>query len=255
MSGTPATVARTGPNRAALDRRRLSLDVAGAVLLMAAATGAVALALASTGLADARLVRRALVLTLGGGAVVVALAARYLESASFGAANRVTLARAAIVTLLLAMLDESPPHLAVGWVAVTLAVVGLALDGVDGALARRRSEATRFGARFDMETDALLIVALCALAWQLGKAGPWIMLAGALRYLFVAAGRAWPWLARELPPSRRRQTVCVVQIGSLIACLIPPVTPPASQAVALLGLVLLGASFAVDVAWLARGRG
>jgi phosphatidylglycerophosphate synthase len=143
----------------------------------------------------------------------------------------------------------------VGWIAVTLALVGLALDGVDGALARRRSEATRFGARFDMETDALLIVALCALAWQLGKTGPWIMLAGALRYLFVAAGRALPWLARELPPSRRRQTVCVVQIASLILCLLPPLTSPASQVVALLGLVLLAASFAADVAWLARERG
>ena len=103
-----------------------------------------------------------------------------------------------------------------------------------------------------METDALTILVLCALVWQQGKAGVWVLIAGALRYLFVAAGFALPWLKRALPPSRRRQAVCVAQIASLIVCLLPFVTPPASTAVALVGLAALLASFAVDVAWLAR---
>jgi multidrug efflux pump subunit AcrA (membrane-fusion protein) len=38
------------------------------------------------------------------------------------------------------------------------------LDGVDGWLARRHEIASRFGARFDMEVDALLILALSVLA-------------------------------------------------------------------------------------------
>ena len=97
----------------------------------------------------------------------------------------------------------------------------MALDGVDGALARGRGEASEFGARFDMETDALLILVLAALVWQHDKAGAWILLAGLLRYLFVAASYVLPWLGAALPPSRRRQTVCVVQIVSLIGALAP----------------------------------
>jgi hypothetical protein len=103
-----------------------------------------------------------------------------------------------------------------------------------------------------METDALLILVLAALAWSQGKAGAWILLAGALRYVFVAASLVVPWLAAPLPPSRRRQAVCVVQIASLILCLAPFVTLPASVAIGLAGLVVLFGSFAADVAWLAR---
>jgi phosphatidylglycerophosphate synthase len=103
-----------------------------------------------------------------------------------------------------------------------------------------------------METDALLILVLAALASQLNKAGAWILLAGLLRYVFVAASYVWPRLGAELPPSRRRQAVCVAQIASLIAALAPVVVPPWSTALALAGLVLLVWSFGVDVAWLAR---
>ena len=49
----------------------------------------------------------------------------------------------------------------------------------------RSNEASSFGARFDMETDALLILVLAALVWQHGKAGPWILAAGLMRYAFV----------------------------------------------------------------------
>ncbi|HEX5049924.1 MAG TPA: CDP-alcohol phosphatidyltransferase family protein, partial [Gammaproteobacteria bacterium] len=121
-------------------------------------------------------------------------------------------------------------------------------------LARARGETSAFGARLDMETDALLILVLASLAWAYGKAGAWILLAGLLRYLFVAASYALPWLARALPASRRRQAVCVLQIGTLIACVSPLFPPPASGAVALVGLVVLAWSFGVDVAWLARRR-
>ena len=41
-----------------------------------------------------------------------------------------------------------------------------ALDGVDGWLARRSGIASAFGARFDMEIDALLILVLAVLAWR-----------------------------------------------------------------------------------------
>jgi phosphatidylglycerophosphate synthase len=190
-----------------------------------------------------------------GGDLVVLLAERHRVAHSFGLANAATLARGAAAVLLLALAGSAATP-ATGWVAVTIALLGLALDGVDGRVARRRGEVSAFGARFDMETDALLILGLTLLAWQLGKAGPWIVVAGALRYAFVAAGYLFAWLRRPLPQSLRRQTVCVVQIVSLIACLLPPLTPPASAVVGLAGLLVLAGSFAVDIAWLrARAAG
>ncbi len=189
-----------------------------------------------------------------GAALIVTLARRYLDSESFGPANKVTLARAAMAALLLALIGESATG-ALAWFAAVVALFAIALDGVDGWLARNRGDASDFGARFDMETDATLIFAAAALAWQFGKAGPWVLAAGLMRYLFVASGYLLPWLRRPLEQSRRRQTVCVVQALSLTVCLAPPLLPPASDAVALTGLLLLCGSFAADVAWLARRGG
>ena len=103
-----------------------------------------------------------------------------------------------------------------------------------------------------METDALLILGVSILSWQHGKAGPWILAAGAMRYIFVAFGYALPWLKRGLPYSYRRKVVCVVQSLSLISSLVPWLTAPVSALIAFVGLSSLLASFAVDVAWLLR---
>jgi phosphatidylglycerophosphate synthase len=221
-----------------------------AVLLAVAATTGGALLLARW-LGDGAIVWRAASLALVGGGSLLWLAVRHLALPAFGAANAVTLARAVLVLLLIASLGVAATA-AVGWLLVALSLTAAALDGVDGALARSRGEHSEFGARFDMETDALLILVLAALAWQHGKAGVWILGAGLLRYAFVAASYALPWLAAALPPSRRRQAVCVVQIATLIGALVPLVVPPLSVGLALAGLVALVWSFGVDVAWLAR---
>jgi len=89
-----------------------------------------------------------------------------------------------------------------GWTVVAIAVIGVALDGVDGRLARSRNTSSDFGARFDMEIDALLILVLAVLVWNLEKAGMWILAAGLLRYAFVLASYPLPWMERALPRSR-----------------------------------------------------
>jgi phosphatidylglycerophosphate synthase len=178
---------------------------------------------------------------------------QHLPQTRLGAANQVTLVRGALVALLVGLVGEGGDPTQV-WLGVATASLAASLDGLDGWLARRHGTVSGFGARFDMETDAVLIAVLSVLAWELGKAGPWILLAGLMRYLFVAASYAWPWLRRELPPSRRRQTVCVVQIISLILSLAPVVPRPASAVIAAAGLLGLGGSFLIDVLWLARRR-
>jgi phosphatidylglycerophosphate synthase len=174
--------------------------------------------------------------------------------ARFGPANQVTLARAALTALLAGLIGEGIAAGA-GWLAFALALAAAALDGVDGPLARASGMASDFGARFDMETDAALVLVLAVLAWQLGKAGPWVLASGLMRYSFVAAGAAAPWLRRPLPPSFRRKLVCAIQMGVLVAALAPVLAPPATSVLAAAALAALCGSFAVDVAWLRRHSG
>jgi phosphatidylglycerophosphate synthase len=138
----------------------------------------------------------------------------------------------------------------IAWPAVGIASLALVLDGVDGWLARRGGWESAFGARFDMETDALLLLLMTCLIWQLGKAGPWVLLSGAMRYLFLAAATAAPSFRRPLPASQRRRTICVLQIISLLVALLPTVPAPWSEGAAAAGLALLCYSFGADSAWL-----
>ena len=170
-----------------------------------------------------------------------------------GPANLVTGFRA-VLTALLAGAVVVPPTERGAWVLLALSAVAAGLDGVDGHFARRSGMSSAFGARFDMEVDALLIMALAILAWQHGKAGSWVLLSGLLRYAFVAAGWLLPWVSRPLPASRRRQTICVVQIVGLCAAVSPIFPPGASASVAAVSLAALAASFLVDVVWLWRIR-
>lgn len=137
----------------------------------------------------------------------------------FGPANAVTTLRAAIAAALagLVLAEEIP----VGEAALA-AAAALALDGIDGPLARRTKLASDFGARFDMEVDALLVLVLSALVAASGRVGYWVVALGLLRYLWVAAGRLWPALARPLAPSRRRRAICAFTIGALVAALAGP---------------------------------
>ena len=168
----------------------------------------------------------------------------------FGAANGLTLSRAALVALLAGFAGREGAA-EVAWALTAMAAAAFALDGVDGWWARRSGTASDFGARFDGEVDALLILVLAILVLDLGKAGPWVLLAGALRYLFIAAGMVLPALARPLPASEWRRIVCAVQTAALIACLAPWVQGAAAP-MAAVGLCLLAGSFARDVFVLLR---
>lgn len=184
---------------------------------------------------------------------VVRAAGHQHPHARFGAANGVTTIRVGLVALVAALVVARTGAAGV-WLAVALASIEAALDGVDGWLARRQGQASEFGARFDMETDALLILALSVLVWQHDKAGAWVIACGLMRYAFVTAGWVLPWLARPLRSTLRGKTVAVVQIVGLSAALAPIVPAPQSAIVAAGTLAALAWSFAVDIVWLARGR-
>jgi len=172
---------------------------------------------------------------------------------TFGPADRITAVRAVLVVALVLFLGQ-PAGSVIAWSVVGIALVAVLLDGADGWVARRTGTASAFGMRFDMETDAALILALAVLVWRHGKAGPWIVGAGLLRYVFVGAGWVWPWMARPLTPTLRARVICVVQIAALIVAVAPIVPPPASAIVAACGLAALSYSFLVDTLWLVSRR-
>lgn len=169
----------------------------------------------------------------------------------FGPANQVSTTRAALAALVCALAFEPPSERAAALVS-GVALAATLLDGLDGRLARRSGMSSAFGARFDLEIDALLIMALAVVAWRHDKAGAWVLLSGLMRYAFVAAGWVRPRLDRPLPPSLRRQAVCVIQVGGLIITVLPIVARPASAIVAAAALVILTYSFLVDIIWLER---
>jgi len=184
-------------------------------------------------------------------ALIVRYMPRELPSPGLGAANQITLVRATLVVPIAALVLQAAPHesTALWWIA-GVAAAAIVLDGFDGLVARRSRQETRFGARFDMELDAFLMLALSALVWRTGRADAWVLLIGALRYLFVAAGWIWPALTADLPPSFRRKAVCVVQGVALLVCLAPILPAEHAPPVAAAALALLVWSFGVDVIWL-----
>jgi len=238
MSMTPAV--HQGPLRTAL------LSILPVGLATAAAAG---LCAAHFGLSAAYLPTVMLVFALGAVLVLAGLP-RHHPFGSFGAANLTTTARGALVAMLAGLTGERVRDVLA--FATVVAGVAAALDGLDGWLARRTRLASAFGARFDMETDALLILVLAVLAWQSARAGPWVLASGLMRYAFVAAGRVVPCLRQPLPPSQRRKSVAVAQVVALIVALAPVVPAGYGRGVAAAGLAALALSFALDLAWLIR---
>ncbi len=171
----------------------------------------------------------------------------------FGEANQATLLRSGLVCLIGSTLLVSGQDPTVSWHLAGLIAVALALDGVDGFLARRLNLTSDFGARFDMEVDALLLLILSLLVWQTGQAGVWVLLIGLMRYAFVAASWIVKPLAGPLGPSFRRKTVCALQGIALLACLLPPLDQTRSTIIALVALSALVLSFSLDIKALLQG--
>jgi phosphatidylglycerophosphate synthase len=167
---------------------------------------------------------------------------------SLGPANAVTYVRSLLVAGVAALAASGGP----AGTIVVLGVVALALDGVDGIVARRTASASPLGARFDMEVDAFLLLALCVVLAR--GVGPWVLAIGLMRYAFGAAGVLLSWLTAPLPPRFSRKVVAAAQ-GVVLVTAISGVLPSAATVVGLSGaLAALCWSFGRDVVWLAERR-
>ena len=167
-------------------------------------------------------------------------------------ADRVTFARVTLVVGAAAVVAESIEQAVPVAALVTLAALALALDAIDGWVARRTRTAAAFGARFDGEVDALLILVLSVYVAQ--SAGAWVLAIGAARYAFLLAGWVLPWLRSPVPPRYWRKVVAATA-GIVLAVAAANVLPLSlSRAALVVVLALLGESFGRDGWWLWRQR-
>lgn len=193
---------------------------------------------------------------LTGVAVVAAAAFTVIsrERRWSGPADRVTLARTVLIggCATMAVMIVAGTLAARPWWLLALAVPALALDGVDGFVARRTGTSSAAGARLDMEMDAALLLVLSVVA--VGSLGWWVLAVGGMRYAFVLAARFRPALRGTLEFSQFRRVVAALQGVALVVGLAPAVPLAAGRAVVAVALTLLVVSFARDIRTLETSR-
>jgi phosphatidylglycerophosphate synthase len=176
----------------------------------------------------------------------------YTGARALGPADWVTLVRASLVGCVTVLTADSfrtpvPVRLLVG-----IATVALALDWLDGQVARRTGTVSPLGTRFDYEIDAFLLLVLSA--YVATSLGIWVVAIGAMRYAFLTAGRILPWLRAPLPSTLWGKTVAVVQ-GIVLVVAAAGVLPHRwTVTMVALSLALLVESFSHSVVFLWRRR-
>jgi phosphatidylglycerophosphate synthase len=229
-SGTPSTV-----RIAAV----LGMPATAAVLGVVSATAGLGIAGWIAGLA-----------TGAGATALIATARIRSDQPTMHPADWVTLTRALLAAGVAGLVADSFGRPASVTALVTLAAIALALDAVDGQVARRTGTATPLGGRLDGEVDAFLILLLSIAVSQVY--GSWVLVIGAARYALLVAGWLIPWLAAPLPPRYWRKVVAAVQ-GIVLTVAVSGVLPRlVGMIVVAVALLLLAESFGRDVIWLYR---
>lgn len=179
-------------------------------------------------------------------------ATRRMQVTEFGPADVVTLARAVLGGGITAIAVENFGDAEPSLLLVTLAVIALALDSVDGRVARRTHTSSAFGARFDMEADSY--IALLLSIYCVPIAGPLPLVIGLMRYLFWMSGFVFPWLKGELPPRKSAKHIAALQ-GIVLTIVAANILPNDAATAVLVGsIAALVWSFANSVQVLVRRR-
>ena len=185
-----------------------------------------------------------------GATALIAAARRRSDQSTIFPADWVTLTRAVLCAPIAGLVAASFGRLVPITALVALSSIALALDAVDGQVARRTDTATSLGGRIDGEVDAFLILLLSIAVSR--TYGSWVLAIGAARYVLLLAGWLIPWLAAPLPPRYWRKVVAAVQgivltvaVSGLLDRLIGMIAVAAA-------LLLLAESFGRDVIWLYR---
>jgi CDP-diacylglycerol--glycerol-3-phosphate 3-phosphatidyltransferase len=172
-----------------------------------------------------------------------------------GSANLATLARGTLIAWLAGFA-------VVGWRGGPLALApvalyagNVALDGVDGTLARQVGHVSALGARLDAKFDGLGILVGVVVAVGADLLPPALLLVGLVKYAYLGGG----WLARRrgrrvgaLPDRTSRRPLAALQMCAVAVVLSTALVPAAATLVACAVGLAYGAGFARD--WLLRLR-
>lgn len=169
---------------------------------------------------------------------------RYTPKGRFGLANTISLLRLAMLWVLCGVFmdptNPGPEH--------ALWLIGFfTLDGVDGWLARRLGDQSRFGAHFDMEIDALSVLVAALVLFGAGRVGAFVLVPGALRYGYVLT--IW-WAktdGREAPRSRAGRYVFSLMVVALCTSLWP--IEPIHRPLIAFASAAIAAAFAHSLYW------
>jgi phosphatidylglycerophosphate synthase len=190
-------------------------------------------------------------LVTGSAAAVLLVTARMRsDQPAILPADWITLTRMLLIAGVTGLVADSLSRPVSVTALVALSAVALALDAVDGQVARRTGTATPLGARIDGEADAFLILLLSIYVSQ--DYGSWVLAIGAARYALLLAGWLIPWLAAPLPPRYWGKVVAAVQ-GIVLTVAASGVTSRLVGMIAVAAaLLLLAESFGRNVIWLYR---
>lgn len=153
---------------------------------------------------------------------VLALLDRRDGSGPLTPATLVTVLRGSAAVALAGFLVAGHP--AAAWLPACLFGVAVALDAVDGALARATDTTSAFGAALDTETDALAVLVGVLVAVRAGQAPAIFVAVGLARYAFLAAATLRRYRGSpvgSLPPRASRRVLGAAQMVALALVLAP----------------------------------
>ncbi len=145
----------------------------------------------------------------------------------FTFATLITVLRGAAIVLLSGFLITGQPGGGVAWLPAVLFAIGTLFDAVDGAIARATNSTSAFGARLDVEIDALALLLGSLLAIRFGMAPVYFIAVGVARYMFVA-GITFRQLrgkpVEPLPPRQSRRLLGAMMMFVVFFLLTPAIT-------------------------------
>ncbi|EMA37802.1 CDP-alcohol phosphatidyltransferase family protein [Halococcus hamelinensis] len=168
---------------------------------------------------------------------------------TLGIATAATLMRGGALAALAGFLVVPEPTGHALWLPGGLYTVAVALDWIDGWLARRVGTESLLGAKLDTEFDGLGLLIAGLLGHSYGVLPPWYLVVGFARPAFLGG----LWLHRRrggavgaLPESGRRRQLAGLQMGVCSVALLPVVAPSTSIALSTVVMVPFVALFVHD---------
>ena len=137
---------------------------------------------------------------------------------------------------------------------IILAIISFLLDGLDGFIARKYNQVTKYGEVIDQEADNFLIFVMSISLYINKEIGLYVFLIPAFRYIFIFSMTRYYWLKNTLPDSQLRKAVCVSIIFIMIISQDSYFANDDVVFLVLLSLFIITFSFSRDIIWLYRNK-